>query len=65
MHGFSGARPGDSEATCRKTIPLEGHWEAIGAGWTNKGESLFAAYQQRQRAEEKKEAEFEWYSRSE
>lgn len=44
---------------------FEGHWQAIGAGWTNRGESLFAAYQQRQRAEEKKEAEFEWYTRSE
>jgi hypothetical protein len=42
-----------------------GHWQAVGAGWANEGESLFAASQQRQRAEEKKEAEFEWYTRSE
>lgn len=44
---------------------FEGHWRAIGAGWANRGESLFAASQQRQRAEDTKEAEFEWYSRSE
>jgi hypothetical protein len=43
----------------------EGHWQAIGAGWANKGEALFAGFQQRQRDEAKREAEFEWYSRSE
>jgi hypothetical protein len=42
-----------------------GRWEAVGAGWANAGESLFAGIQRRQRAEEKREAEFEWYSRSE
>jgi hypothetical protein len=54
---FGGDVPGDHST--------EGHWEAIGAGWANQGESLFAACQQRQRADDKKEAEFEWYSRSE
>ena len=33
----------------------EGHWRAIGAGWANQGEELFAAAQQRQRAEERRE----------
>jgi replication initiator protein RepSA len=42
-----------------------GRWHGVGAGWANKGEALFAACQQRQRAEEKKEAEFWWYTRSE
>jgi hypothetical protein len=44
---------------------VEGHWLAIGAGWANKGEALFAGYQQRQRAEERRDAELEWYTRSE
>jgi len=43
----------------------EGLWHAAGAGWTNRGELLFAASQQRQRAEDKKEAESWWYTRSE
>jgi hypothetical protein len=43
----------------------EGQWRAVGSGWANRGEELFAGYQQRQRAEERREAEFEWYSRSE
>jgi hypothetical protein len=43
----------------------EGRWRAVGSGWANQGEELFAGYQQRQRAEERREAEFEWYSRSE
>jgi hypothetical protein len=38
---------------------------AVGRGWSNKGEELFAAAQARQRAQERKEAEFEWYTRSE
>jgi hypothetical protein len=42
-----------------------GRWHAVGTGWTNEGEELFAQAQQRQRAEEKKEAEFWWYTRSE
>ncbi len=43
----------------------EGRWRAVGSGWANQGEELFAGYQQRQRAEDRREAEFEWYSRSE
>ena len=43
----------------------EGHWRAIGAGWANRGEELFAAAQQRQRAEERREVMAEWHSRSE
>ena len=31
----------------------EGHWQAIGAGWANQGEALFAGHQQRQRAEDR------------
>ncbi len=44
---------------------FKGHWRAVGAGWANEGESLFATSQQRQRTEEKREAEFEWYTRTE
>ena len=43
----------------------EGHWQAIGAGWANQGEALFAGHQQRQRAEDHKAAMFEWYIRRE
>jgi len=43
----------------------EGRWRAVGRGWTNKGEELFAGYQQRQRADARREAEFWWYTRSE
>ncbi len=38
---------------------------AVGRGWANEGEELFAAAQARQRAEEKKEADFAWYTRCE
>ena len=43
----------------------EGRWRAVGGGWATRGEEIFAAHQQRQRAEERREAEFEWYTRSE
>jgi uncharacterized Zn-finger protein len=43
----------------------EGHWKAIGAGWANAGESLFARHQQRQRAEDRREVMLDWYTRSE
>ena len=43
----------------------EGHWRAIGAGWANQGESLFASHQQRQRAEDRREVFSDWYTRSE
>jgi hypothetical protein len=38
---------------------------AVGRGWANEGEELFAAAQARQRAEEKQEADFAWYTRCE
>jgi hypothetical protein len=38
---------------------------AVGRGWVNEGEALFAAGQARQRAEDKKEAEFAWHTRCE
>jgi hypothetical protein len=44
---------------------VEGHWRAIGAGWANAGEALFAGYQQRQRAEDRREVMVDWYTRSE
>jgi len=43
----------------------EGHWRAIGAGWANQGESLFASHQQRQRAEDRREVMSDWYTRIE
>jgi hypothetical protein len=43
----------------------KGRWRAVGSGWTNEGEELFAGYQQQQRAEARREAEFWWYARSE
>ena len=43
----------------------EGRWRAVGSGWANQGEALFAGCQQRQRAEARSEAEFAWYTRSE
>ena len=42
----------------------EGRWRAVGSGWANQGEELFAGYQQRQWAEGRREAEFWWYTRS-
>ncbi len=39
--------------------------KAVGCGWANEGEALFAGAQARQRAEDKKEADFEWYTRCE
>ena len=43
----------------------EGRWRALGAGWANRGEDLFAALQQRQRSEDRREVMSEWYCRSE
>jgi uncharacterized Zn-finger protein len=43
----------------------EGHWKAVGAGWANSGEALFARHQQRQRAEDRREVMLDWYTRSE
>jgi hypothetical protein len=39
--------------------------KAVGRGWSNDGEALFAAAKARQAAEEKKEADFAWYTRCE
>jgi hypothetical protein len=50
-------------ASTGTTTTTEGRWRAVGRGWANRGEELFAGYQQRQRAEERREAEFEWYTR--
>ena len=52
--------PGDrgAETTTRRL-------RAVGRGWANGGESLFAAAQARQRAEDKKEADFVWHTRCE
>ena len=44
---------------------FQGHWRAMGSGWANRGEELFAACQQRQRTEERKEGWFEWSTRTE
>ena len=38
---------------------------AVGCGWANEGEALFAAAQARQRTQEKKEADFAWHTRCE
>jgi hypothetical protein len=38
---------------------------AVGRGWANEGETLFATAQARQAAEDKKEANFAWHTRSE
>ena len=53
-----GGRVSDDHAT-------EAHWKAIGAGWANQGEELFAAAQQRQRAECRRAVMDDWYTRSE
>jgi hypothetical protein len=39
--------------------------KAVGRGWANEGEALFAAAKARQAAEDKREADFEWYTRCE
>jgi hypothetical protein len=49
---------GKSGATTRRL-------RAVGRGWSNEGEELFAAAQARQRAEDKKEADFVWHTRCE
>ncbi len=48
----------DESATTRRL-------RAVGRGWANEGEALFAAAQARQRAEDKKEADFAWHTRCE
>jgi hypothetical protein len=52
------AKGSDPETTTRRL-------RAVGRGWANEGEELFAAAQARQRADDKKEADFAWYTRCE
>jgi Replication initiator protein, pSAM2 len=47
------------------TVSRRARWRVVGSGWANKGEALFAGAQQRQRAEDRREEQLEWYSRSE
>ena len=54
-------RNGDASAPETTTRRLK----AVGRGWSNDGEALFAAAKARQAAEEKKEADFAWYTRCE
>lgn len=44
---------------------LERRLRAVGAGWADRGEALWAGYQQRQRLEERRLGNEEWYSRTE
>ena len=44
---------------------LERRLRAIGVGWANQGEARWAAFQQRQRLEERRIANEEWYCRTE
>ena len=44
---------------------LERRLRAIGVGWANRGEARWAAFQQRQRLEERRLANEEWYCRTE
>jgi hypothetical protein len=56
-------RGGDgSTATDRS---LERRLRAIGVGWAGRGEALWAGYQQRQRLEERRLGNEEWYCRTE
>jgi hypothetical protein len=56
-------RNDDSET--ESDVPATRRLKAVGRGWANKGEELFAAAQARQRVEERKEAEQAWYTRNE
>ena len=57
-HQQRGDGPAEPQATTKRL-------KAVGRGWANTGEALFAATQARQRAEDKKEADLEWHTRSE
>ena len=56
-HRQRGGEASESDTTKRLS--------AVGRGWANEGEALFAAAQARQRAEDKKEADFVWHTRCE
>jgi hypothetical protein len=53
---------GDTAAADRSVERL---LRAVGVGWANRGEELWAGSQQRQRLEERRIANEEWYSRTE
>ena len=56
-------RGGDAGETADRS--LERRLRAVGVGWTSRGEELWAAFQQRQRLEERRLGNEEWYSRTE
>ncbi len=57
-HQQRGHGPAESVTTTKRL-------KAVGRGWANSGEALFAATQARQRADDKKEADLVWHTRSE
>lgn len=59
-----GKRRGDGN-TAAADRSVERRLRAIGAGWANQGEARWAAFQQRQRLEERRLGNEEWYSRTE
>ena len=56
-------RGGDAGETADRS--LERRLRAVGVGWTSRGEELWAGCQQRQRREERRLGNEEWYSRTE
>ena len=56
-------RGGDAGETADRS--LERRLRAVGVGWTSRGEELWAGCQQRQRLEERRLGNEEWYSRTE
>ena len=56
-------RGGDAGETADRS--LERRLRAVGVGWTSRGEELWAGCQQRQRIEERRLGNEEWYSRTE
>ncbi len=56
-------RGGDAGETADRS--LERRLRAVGVGWTSRGEELWAGYEQRQRLEERRLGNEEWYSRTE
>jgi hypothetical protein len=51
-------RPADGSAG-----PVEARWRAVGTGWSNRGEMIFAGYRRASRREEIEAANFERYTR--
>jgi len=56
-------RGGDAGETADRSP--ERRLRAVGVGWTSRGEELWAGSQQRQRIEERRLGNEEWYSRTE